>query len=670
MNIFRKLNSYIKAVGRDVGVLYQSVGLRSSNKSWTAKQFFNAYEQSIYFAKAINKRAEKVGEIKWQLKKGTEGEVIDNHDFLDLLNNPNPLYASGSEFWKMWQKYYDLAGVSYIHIDTEIDYLSELNRPTYNYKNTKLWLLEPTRVKEYYNPKTKEITHYEYNEDDGKTTEYDASQIIRTYNHNLNDQSKYQIPLLSGSKTIDIDNQLSIYQANVLDNGGSIDGVMSFKGNLTKEQLDRLKDGYQKEYGDAKKAKRPLFLGGEADYKRMSFSPEELSFIESKKLTLNDIVILTGVPKILLGAVDDIKYSNAQESVKVFLSETVRPLLNNLLEAVSSKEGFVPKGFILNYKNIIKEDEEFTLKRIENGTANHYMTVNERRVLAGLEKIKDGDKILVPFSLTDMETIGNEPEPTPEPEKTFKKKDDFVHPLKDKKIRDMYGKFKVAKEEKNEDKFLIELNSYFKKQKDRLLEDIKSVHKNNAKYKNLIDETFNSNLEVKLAVEQLGPLLEAFLMEAGVDTYNLMGGDFKFTLTSEIASWLNNKKEVFAKQINNTTFKELQKQFAESLANEEPRAELVKRIEDTYENISKSRAKTIARTEVGGVMTKGTYESYKQLNIPIKIWVAVDDANTRHSHAMLDGEERPLNTPFSNGLDYPRDPNGPVEEIVNCRCQI
>jgi len=678
MNIFQKVKGYFKGEASQVGVLYQSTGLKTSNKSWAVSDFFNAYEQSIYFAKAIDKRAEKVGEIIWTLTRGEKGDVVDSHDFLNLLNNPNPLYSAGSEFWKMWQKYYDLAGVAYIHIDTELDFLEELNKPTYNYKNTKLRLLEPNKVTVNVDKITKEIVSYTYvDPQNGISSDIHASQVIRTYNHSLTNQSAPAITVASGSKSLYIDNQLSVYQANILDNGGSIDGIMSFDGNLIKAQLDDIKESYSKEYADAKKAKRPLFLGGKAKYERTSLSPEELSFVESKKSTLNDIVILTGVPKILLAAVDDIKYSNAQESVKVFLTETVRPLLNNLLEAISSKEGLVPTGFTLSYKNIIKEDDEVILKKIDNGTKNNYLTINEKRGMAGLELLPDleGNRILVPFNLVDLNDIGVDEAPEEKPEEKPEKKSDeksngFVHPLSNKSFRQKYGKYKILQEVKNEEFFKKELDKYFDKQMNRLLGDIKSVDKRSRKYKTIIDDGFNFNLEVSIANKHFLPILTDFLMSSGMDTYKLMGGAFNFSLSANISSWLDKKVNVFAQQINETTFKKLKSEMAESLANEETRPQLVKRIENTYGNISKSRANTIARTEVGGVMTKGTYEAYEQMDIPIKIWVSVGDSKTRASHLEMDGEERPLHTPFTNGLQFPREAGAPAGEVINCRCQL
>ena len=53
-----------------------------------------------------------------------------------------------------------------------------------------------------------------------------------------------------------------------------------------------------------------------------------------------------------------------------------------------------------------------------------------------------------------------------------------------------------------------------------------------------------------------------------------------------------------------------------------------------------------------------------------KVWIATLDNRTRHSHAMLDGVDIPLNEIFGNGCTRPKDPNGAPEEICNCRCSL
>jgi SPP1 gp7 family putative phage head morphogenesis protein len=53
-----------------------------------------------------------------------------------------------------------------------------------------------------------------------------------------------------------------------------------------------------------------------------------------------------------------------------------------------------------------------------------------------------------------------------------------------------------------------------------------------------------------------------------------------------------------------------------------------------------------------------------------KEWVATLDDRTRNSHQKLDGETRPLDQPFSNGLMHPGDPSGTAAEVINCRCTM
>ena len=53
-----------------------------------------------------------------------------------------------------------------------------------------------------------------------------------------------------------------------------------------------------------------------------------------------------------------------------------------------------------------------------------------------------------------------------------------------------------------------------------------------------------------------------------------------------------------------------------------------------------------------------------------KEWVCTHDDRTRPSHLELDGERRDLDEEFSNGLQYPGDPDGDPSEVYNCRCTL
>ena len=85
-----------------------------------------------------------------------------------------------------------------------------------------------------------------------------------------------------------------------------------------------------------------------------------------------------------------------------------------------------------------------------------------------------------------------------------------------------------------------------------------------------------------------------------------------------------------------------------------------------------NRAKVITRTEGHRIQQTATVDAQQAAKAKgadvVKQWDAALDARTRESHAMVDGEIRELDEPFSNGLMFPGDPEGRPEEVINCRC--
>lgn len=92
-----------------------------------------------------------------------------------------------------------------------------------------------------------------------------------------------------------------------------------------------------------------------------------------------------------------------------------------------------------------------------------------------------------------------------------------------------------------------------------------------------------------------------------------------------------------------------------------------------------NRATTVARTEAIGATNAGAYAgaiaAARELedDKPMKVWLATEDSRTRPTHRTADGQQRPLNEPFTVGgfdLLFPGDPTGPPQEVINCRCTL
>ena len=87
-----------------------------------------------------------------------------------------------------------------------------------------------------------------------------------------------------------------------------------------------------------------------------------------------------------------------------------------------------------------------------------------------------------------------------------------------------------------------------------------------------------------------------------------------------------------------------------------------------FRNTARWELERIARTEVNGAQNLSTYEELQQRRVPFHQWITAEDERVRASHAELHGEVVEVGGAFSNGLKYPGDRSGPIEEWVNCRC--
>ena len=87
-----------------------------------------------------------------------------------------------------------------------------------------------------------------------------------------------------------------------------------------------------------------------------------------------------------------------------------------------------------------------------------------------------------------------------------------------------------------------------------------------------------------------------------------------------------------------------------------------------FDQLESWEAKRIARTEVNTAHNKATIDTYNEMGVEYTQWIAASDDRTRDSHVEVDGEIIPLGGTYSNGLQYPGDMSGPIEEWINCRC--
>lgn len=94
----------------------------------------------------------------------------------------------------------------------------------------------------------------------------------------------------------------------------------------------------------------------------------------------------------------------------------------------------------------------------------------------------------------------------------------------------------------------------------------------------------------------------------------------------------------------------------------------------SWARIPKNNAMRITRTEAHRIQVKATSDAQHKAKEKgadvVKQWDSTLDSRTRESHVAMDGEIAELDDTFSNGLEYPGDPKGSAEEVINCRCAL
>ncbi len=135
---------------------------------------------------------------------------------------------------------------------------------------------------------------------------------------------------------------------------------------------------------------------------------------------------------------------------------------------------------------------------------------------------------------------------------------------------------------------------------------------------------------------------------------------------------------------NETTRKRLEtgirKAVSESNAAGETLQGLATRIQETVKGTFRTQrhhSQTIARTETAQCINHGRHEANKRVGLKLKMWITAHDEAVRPTHRAAEykyGSPESaidINQEFEVGnarLRHPNDPNGPPEEIINCRC--
>lgn len=140
-------------------------------------------------------------------------------------------------------------------------------------------------------------------------------------------------------------------------------------------------------------------------------------------------------------------------------------------------------------------------------------------------------------------------------------------------------------------------------------------------------------------------------------------------ITSRITSVVNTSRDRALKLIQ----AELELGIDQGLGIPEISRNIKKNVPKNWVNEAKFRARRIAQTEVVAASNFGSMQGAQATGLPLnKVWLA-GGKNIRLAHLNADGESVPQGDKFLNTgepMDFPGDPNGSAENVVNCKCAV
>lgn len=139
-----------------------------------------------------------------------------------------------------------------------------------------------------------------------------------------------------------------------------------------------------------------------------------------------------------------------------------------------------------------------------------------------------------------------------------------------------------------------------------------------------------------------------------------------------VAQALADRVDELAGQVTATTRQVLEAQLLQhGVAEGESIPQLRARLQKVFTDLSDYRATMIARTETVGAYNAAAVMAALDAGAVRKKWLATNDARTRQSHRVANGNTVALNKRFTATQSrWPGDPAAPANQSINCRCTL
>lgn len=328
-----------------------------------------------------------------------KNKVIEEHPFVKVLYDPNP-FTSYYELMTQTISNLDAWGNSYWYI-----HRNNFNLPT----GIELLDPDPNYIKYIFNDsgfpigfeyKTNSNNNYQYslNSKDSKIT-IPLNDVIHFKYAGYNPRSLYGLSIIQKNvSAIEIYHYENEYQKDLLKKGGTPPYyIKSNKRRLEEQDRDKLRTDWKEMYAGLNNVGNIPIMQDGLELIKLSFNPMEIGYLESKKVSKNEILNMFRVHPAMLGDADGVNKANGYIGKNTFLEDVLTPIAKMIDAKITQfiKRTYNPK-FYFEQKLPFRLNEEQEIKRYDLGLTKGCITKNEYRTFMDYDTIPvldDEDKM-------------------------------------------------------------------------------------------------------------------------------------------------------------------------------------------------------------------------------------------------------------------------------------
>jgi HK97 family phage portal protein len=339
---------------------------------------------------AVRVISETIASLPWEVKQdaGDSTRSASAHPINKLIHHPNGMMTDFN-FREVCQAHLCLHGNAFIAIRR-----NEAGQPV------KLIPVHPDRV---------EVKVYKdekfYTIDQGKET-FDDTEMIHILGLSFDGIIGKSV-IEAARESIGLGLAADQFGGSFFGNGANVSAILTHPGRLSDEAYKRLMASWARRYSGMDNSHKTAILEEGMNLQKVSISPQESQFLETRKFGVEDIARFFRIPLAYLGSLENSSTrANIEEQGIQFQRNTVLPWVKRW-EAEFNRKLFPGQEdyFIrMNMDGLLRGDISSRYSSYAVARQWGWLSVNDIRKHESLEPIDGGDIYLQPMNMVEAGT--------------------------------------------------------------------------------------------------------------------------------------------------------------------------------------------------------------------------------------------------------------------------